>query len=136
VFAPFASLQPLDVDDAAQAVGNVLANHRAYAGQTFELGGPEVLSVLELNRRIAKATGRSPWLIELPDGLGKAIAALPLTPISADQYALLRQGNVADPAMPGIGALGVDPRPLALFLDRWLVTYRKHGRFGTRARPA
>jgi hypothetical protein len=27
-------------------------------------------------------------------------------------------------------ALGVNPRPLGLFLDRWLVRYRKHGRFG------
>jgi len=136
VFAPTALLQPLDVDDAAQAVGNVLANPDAFAGQTFELGGAEVLSVLELNRRIARATGRSPLFVELSDGLGQLIAALPLTPISRDQYALLRQGNVASAELPGIGALGVQPRPLSLFLDRWLVTYRKHGRFGAQTRTA
>jgi NADH dehydrogenase len=136
VFAPTAQLQPLDVDDAALAVGNVLANTAAYAGRTFELGGAEVLSVIELNRRIARATGRSPVFIALGDGLGKLIAAMPLTPISRDQYALLRKGNVASAQMPGIGDLGVQPRPLSLFLDRWLVTYRKNGRFGTKSRTA
>jgi len=134
VFAPAAKVQPLDVDDAAQAIGNVLAAPAAHAGKTYELAGPEVLSVLDLNRRIARATQRSPLFVELPDGLAGLIAALPLTPISRDQYALLRQGNVASGALPGIRELGVQPRPLDLFLDRWLVTYRKHGRFGARSR--
>lgn len=133
VFAPSARLQPLDVDDASQAVGNVLANAGAFAGQTYELGGAEVLTVLELNQRIARATGRAPLILPLSDGLAGLIAALPLTPISRDQFALLRQGNVASSTLPGIAALGVQPRPLSLFLDRWLVTYRKHGRFGARA---
>jgi NADH dehydrogenase len=132
VFAPAARLQPLDVDDAAQAIGNVLAAPAVHAGKTYELAGPEVLSVLELNRRIARATRRSPLFVELSDGMGSLIAALPFTPISRDQYALLRQGNVASGALPGIRDLGVPPRPLDLFLDRWLVTWRKHGRFGTR----
>jgi NADH dehydrogenase len=130
VFAPEALLQPLDVDDAAQAVGNVLANPAPHAGRTYELGGPEALSVIELNRRIARATRRSPIIVALPDALASLIAALPLTPISRDQLALLRQGNVVSGSLPGIDALGVTPRPLGLFLDRWLVPFRKHGRFG------
>jgi NADH dehydrogenase len=44
----------------------------------------------------------------------------------------LRQGNVASDSLPGIRALGVNPRPLDLFLNRWLVTFRKHGRFGAK----
>ncbi len=132
VFAPEARLQPLDIDDAAQAVANVLAAPAAFAGKTYELGGPEVVSVIELNRRIARATGRAPWLVPLPDGLAAFIAALPLTPISRDQYALLRQGNVASGDYPGIRDLGVTPRPLDALLDHGLVTYRKNGRFGVR----
>lgn len=133
VFAPQARLQPLDVDDAARAIANVLANPAPHAGKTFEIAGPEAIAMLELNRRIARATGRAPILVELPDAIGALIAALPLTPISRDQYALLKAGNVASGALPGIRDLGVAPRPLDLFLDRWLVTYRKHGRFGARA---
>jgi uncharacterized protein YbjT (DUF2867 family) len=136
VFAPNAPLQPLDVDDAAEAVGNVLAQPGAFAGRTFELAGPETLSVLELNRRIAEATARKPAFFELSDGLGGLLASLPFTPISRDQYALLKQGNVASGAVPGIRDLGVHPRPLGLFLDRWLVTYRKAGRFGARVKAA
>jgi hypothetical protein len=37
---------------------------------------------------------------------------------------------VASGAMPGCAALGVQPRPLGLFLERWMTRYRKHGRFG------
>ncbi|WP_353226634.1 complex I NDUFA9 subunit family protein [Novosphingobium sp.] len=136
VFAPDARLQPLDIDDAAQAIGNVLAAPAVHAGKTYEIAGPEVLTMLELNRRIARATERSPLLIGLPDGVGALIAAMPLTPISRDQYALLRQGNVASGAFAGITELGVRARPLDLFLERWLVTYRKHGRFGARTRKA
>jgi len=132
VFAPGAKLQPLDVDDAARAIGNVLAANGVYAGQTFEIAGPEVMTMLALNQRIARATQRSPLLIGLPDGVSKLIAALPLTPISSDQLALLLKGNVASGALPGLRELGVQPRPLDLLLERWLVTYRKHGRFGTR----
>ncbi len=134
VFAPDARLQPLDIDDAARAVGNVLAAPAAHAGRIYELAGPEVLTMMELNRRIARATRRSPLLVGLSDGLGALIAAMPLTPISRDQYALLRQGNVASGTLPGLAELGVQARPLDLFLDRWLVTYRRHGRFGTRTR--
>ena len=38
--------------------------------------------------------------------------------------------------LPGIAALGVTARPLGLFLDRWMVRYRKHGRFGGKASAA
>jgi NADH dehydrogenase len=57
---------------------------------------------------------------------------LPGAPLSADQWALLRGGNVLN-GENGLKALGVTPRPLSLFLDRWMVRYRKHGRFGDRA---
>ncbi|MFN5903539.1 MAG: complex I NDUFA9 subunit family protein, partial [Novosphingobium sp.] len=36
----------------------------------------------------------------------------------------------------GIAALGITPRPIGLFLDRWMVRYRKHGRFGDKAKAA
>lgn len=136
VFAPEAKLQPLFVGDATEAVAAALAAPAKHGGKTYEIAGPEVLTMIELNRRIAAAQGRSRWLIELPDFAGRAIAALgflPGAPITADQYALLKAGNVAGGTLPGLKALGVSPRPLGLFLDRWLVHYRKQGRFGIKA---
>ncbi|MEW9855068.1 complex I NDUFA9 subunit family protein [Novosphingobium sp. M1R2S20] len=129
VFVPQAKLQPLFVDDAAEAVANALTLPEA-KGRTYEIAGPEVITMLEINQRIASAQRRRRSFIELPDGVSRAIASLPGTPISRDQLALLERGNVADTSMPGISELGVSPRPLSLFLDRWMVRFRKHGRFG------
>ncbi len=139
VFAPHAKLQPLSVDDAAEAIGNALAYPLAHADKTYELAGPEAIDMADLHHRIARAQGRSPLLIELPDAASSAFATLtgwlPGAPLSRDQWALLQPGNVATGAVPGIEALGVTPRPLGLFLDRWMVRYRKHGRFGSEIRP-
>jgi uncharacterized protein YbjT (DUF2867 family) len=67
VFAPHAKLQPLFVDDAAEAIGNALADPLAHGGKTYELAGPEAIDMADLHHRIARAQGRPPLLIELPD---------------------------------------------------------------------
>lgn len=131
VFAPEARLQPVFVDDAAIAVAHALGNPGEFGGKTFELVGPEAMTMLSLNERIATALGRKRLFVPLPDVIASAIATLPLTPISRDQLALLKAGNVST-GLPGLSALGVEARPLDLFLDRWMVRFRKHGRFGDR----
>jgi len=135
VFGPDAKLQPVFVDDAAAAIASAVADPGQFGGKTFEIAGPEVITMLELNQRIAAAQGRSRALIELPDFVSGAFASLtgwlPGAPLSADQWALLKAGNVASGNLPGLAEFGVVPRPLGLFLDRWMVRYRKHGRFGT-----
>ena len=89
----------------------------------------------ELNHRIAAAQGRERLFIELPDAVSGLIATLtgwlPGAPITSSQWKLLQAGNIASGA-PGLKALGVAARPLSLFLDRWMVHYRKHGRFGAK----
>lgn len=134
VFGPQAKLQPLFVDDAAEAVAAALADPIAHGGKTYEIAGPEVLTMLDLNERIAKAQGRTRLFAELPDAVSGIIASLPLAPISRDQWALLKAGNVASGQVPGLKALGVAARPLGLFLDRWMTRYRKFGRFGDKSR--
>jgi NADH dehydrogenase len=107
------------------------------AGQTFELAGPEVLTMLELNRRVATASARKPLLLEMPDALSAMFATLtgwlPGAQLSRAQWKLLKAGNVASGALPGLAELGVQPRPLVLFLDRWMQRFREHGRFGAKA---
>lgn len=139
VFAPQAKLQPVFVDDVAEAIANALSDASAQ-GKTFELAGPEVVTMLELNERIAKAQGRSRAFAELPDAVSGLIASatgwLPGAPITSDQFKLLQAGSVAGGTLPGIADLGVTPRPLGLFLDRWMVRFRKHGRFGAKTASA
>jgi NADH dehydrogenase len=42
---------------------------------------------------------------------------------------MLQHDNVAAPGSAGFDAFGIDPAPLAAVAPRWLVRYRKHGRF-------
>ena len=134
VFGSTAKLQPLLVDDLALAICAALEHPAAHGGKTFELGGPDVVTMGELNRRVAQAAGRAPLFAELPDAVSAAFATLtgwlPFAPLSRQQWKLLKAGNVTSGQLPGCQALGITPRPMGLFLDRWLVRFRKHGRFG------
>jgi NADH dehydrogenase len=137
VFGPEAKLQPVFVDDAAEAVAAALADPARHGGKIYELCGPEIMTMLELNRRIAAAQGRERLFVELPDFVSAAFATLtgwaPGAPITRDQWLLLKAGNVASAKLPGLGALGVTAHPLGLYLERWMVRFRKHGRFGEKS---
>lgn len=130
VFGPKARLQPVFADDVAEAIAVVVCDPAQHGGKTYELGGPEILTMMELHQRIADTQGRDPNLIAMPDFASAMFASLPLTPMSRDQWALLKAGNVASGDFPGFAKLGIEPRPLGLFLDRWMVRFRNHGRFG------
>ena len=104
---------------------------KTHAGQTYELGGPNVLTMAELNKWICDTTGRKRPLAELPDPIGKAIARvtgwLPMAPLTWDQWLMMQTDNVA--SGPGFDAFGLHPAPLAAVAPAWLVPFRRHGRF-------
>ena len=132
VFGADAKFQPLFVDDAAQAVAAALADPASHGGKIYEIAGPEVLTMGRINRMIAEAEGRKRLFVELPNALSALFAALPGTPMNRDQWALLKAGSTLSGKLPGLKKLGISPRPIELFLDRWMVRYRKHGRFAKR----
>lgn len=129
VFGADSPLQPAWVDDVAEAVAVALENPGKHGGKTFELGGPDVITMEELHQRIAKAQGRDRSFIPVPDALGKIFASVPFTPINSDQFLLLKRGSTVSGDTPTFKQLGISPRPLGLFLDRWMTRYKKHGRF-------
>ena len=59
VFGPDKPFQPLFVDDAARRRPRRWLSRRCHGGKTYEIGGPEVVTMLELHQRIAAAQGRS-----------------------------------------------------------------------------
>lgn len=130
VFGPDAKLQLVYVDDVAEAVAVALEDPASHGGHTFELGGPETLSMMQINERIAAAQGRERRFIAMPDGLSGLFASLPLTPMSRDQWHLLKAGSVVSEDARGMADLGIEARPLGLFLDKWMTRYRQFGRFG------
>jgi NADH dehydrogenase len=130
VFGPEAKLQLVYADDVAEAVAVALEHPELHGGHTYELGGPEQLSMMEIHERIAEAQGRKRTFIAVPDGLSATFAAIPGTPMSRDQWTLLKPGSTVAPGARGFAELGIEPKPLGLFLDKWMLRYRKHGRFG------
>lgn len=132
VFGPQAKVQPAYVADVAEAAARAVCDPVKLGGKIFELAGPEVLTMLDLHQRIAAGQRRKPILLPMPDGIAALFAALPGTPMNADQWGLLKAGNVASPGASGFKALGIDPKPLGLFLEDWMTPYRKNGRFAER----
>ena len=129
--------QPAWVVDVARAVAQAALDPAAHAGQTYELAGPQVLSMAQLLGWIAQATGHAPTLIDLPDaiaaGLARLAGWLPGAPITWNQWLMLQHDNVARAGAAGFDAFGIAPTPLAAVAPQWLVKYRKHGRFSLSA---
>ena len=124
--------QPVYVADVAQAIANAAEQPGVHGGQTYELGGPQVLSMKDINQWIARATGRDKALVDVPHAAAKLLAMLPGGPITSDQLAMLGRDNVVAPGAKGLDALGVVATPMAGVADKWMVRYRKHGRFAGR----
>jgi uncharacterized protein YbjT (DUF2867 family) len=125
--------QPVFVADVARAIAEAALSPLKHGGRTYELGGPEVLSMGDLVRRVAAMIGRQPSFVELPDSLGGLIASfgfLPGAPITKDQWQMLRRDNVVTPGAESFGAFAIEPRPIGAVAPGWLVRYRRAGRFG------
>lgn len=126
-----AKFQPVYAADVAAAV--VAALGQQAAGQTFELGGPDVLTMSEIQHRLATYIQRTPVFLEMPDALmalaTRATGWLPGAPITWDQWLMLQADNVVDAKAKGLSALGISPAPMDAVAESWLILYRKHGRF-------
>ena len=121
--------QPVFVGDVARAV---VAALQGPGGQTLELGGPQIFSMLQLNEWIAKATGHKKLFLPVPDAAAKLLTFIPGGPISSDQLKMLAHDNVVS-GENGLEALGIVATPLDAVAHDWLTLYRKHGRFGDAA---
>jgi len=127
--------QPVWVVDVARAVAKV-ALTPAGEGKTFELGGPQTFSMLDLHKWIADAIAHHPTFVEVPDVAAAAMARfgfLPLAPLTWDQWLMLQYDNVVGKGVKTFADLGIEPAPLAAVAPKWLVRYRTHGRFSLNA---
>jgi uncharacterized protein YbjT (DUF2867 family) len=138
MIAPETRFQPVYVKDVAAALLAVI--ERQFSGQpggTFELGGPEILSMRQIMVLIAGQIGcADKRFVTTPDIGARMLASLgflPGAPLTKDQYLMLQRDNVASPGTPGLAELGVSPTSLEAVAAGWLARYKSGGRFGDRA---
>jgi uncharacterized protein YbjT (DUF2867 family) len=130
-------MQPVYVGDVANAVAQA-ADGLTKAGATYELGGPEVLTMREIMEVILAITERDRMLVSLPFGLAKlqalflqfAPGALKLTP---DQVELLKSDNVVSDAAKAasltLEGLGITPDSMEAIAPQYLWRFRAAGQF-------
>jgi uncharacterized protein YbjT (DUF2867 family) len=130
-------MQPVYVGDVATAVADAV-DGKTKAGATYELGGPEVLTMREIMEIILATTERQRMLVSLPFGLAKfkamflqfAPGALKLTP---DQVTMLRSDNVVSDAAKAAGltleGLGIVADSLEAVAPQYLWRFRAAGQF-------
>jgi len=130
-------LQPVYAGDVATAIADAV-DGKTQAGATYELGGPEVMTLREIIEDILKITQRDRVLVPLPFGLAKLKALfLQFAPgdfkLTPDQVELLRTDNVVSGAAKAAGltleGLGITPDSLEAMTPSYLWRYRKTGQF-------
>jgi NADH dehydrogenase len=146
-FAPFQPLlggrsryQPVYAGDLAEAIANAL-DLREARGKVFEVGGPRVYSMKQLQRFILDTIMRKRPLIGLPLFLVGPIATLiatlcrlsplPITPpLTGDQVTLLGKDNIVSEGALTIADLGVTTlESIEAIVPTYLWRFRPHGQF-------
>jgi uncharacterized protein YbjT (DUF2867 family) len=108
-------LQPVHVDDVAQAVCAVLHNP-ATPGTTYEIGGPGAYTLREIVEMILARMRRRRILLPIPfalaDRLAHLLELLPYAPLTVAQVDLLKADNIAAFGSSGFSDLGIIPKKL------------------------
>jgi len=131
--------QPVYVVDVAEAIANAIEGG-ATPGATYELGGPEVLSLRQILELVLAETGRSRLLLPLPFGLArlqaKLLQLLPKPILTEDQVELLKANSIVTDEAVAAGltltALGVTPHTVQSIVPAYLWRYRDRGQFDRR----
>jgi len=118
---PRTRFAPVYVHDVALAFMRALYD-RSTIGRTFELCGPDVLTLGQIVRATAAVAHLRCWIIPLPDVLarlqGVALGWLPGAPFSLDNFRSLTLDSVC--RENGCAALQIEPRHMAAVLPTYL----------------
>jgi len=138
VMAPNARFQPVYVADLGRAIAAAALEPGKHEGQVYELGGPQIFTMAELNAAISRLTGREGKAVAMiPDSVGGFMAKmtgwLPGAPITMDQWRMLQVPNVVSEGARGFEAFGIRPQPFEAVASTWLTPYRQGGRFSVKS---
>ena len=135
VIAPDRRFQPLFARDLGRAIAAAALDPKTHGGKIYELAGPDVMSMREINQRVAEMAGQRPEIVDVPDFAANGLSMLgflPGAPLTRDQWIMLQKDNVASGSLPGFKAFGIVPMSLDAAAPEWLGRFRKGGRFAPR----
>ena len=125
--------QPVYVADVADAIVAALYDD-GVGGQTYELGGPEVATYVELMKLLLHEVRRKRLLVPVPFFIGDIQATfaelLPNPPVTRDSMKSLREDNVVSDEARTLADLGVQATAMQAILPTYLHRYRRGGRIG------
>ncbi|TKX54383.1 complex I NDUFA9 subunit family protein [Halorubrum sp. SP3] len=105
--------QPIHVEDLVPMIAAAVTDDE-HAGETYEIGGPEVLTLRQVTDLVYEAEEKGVTIVPLPMPLAKiglsVLGAVPGFPMGPDQYRSLKFDNTT--ADNDVGAFGVDPAEL------------------------
>jgi len=129
--------QPVYVKDVAKAIALAALDPGKHGGKTYEIGGPQVMTMEDIYSISARAGGHEPDLLELPNFASAFLSwfgFLPGAPLTRDQWKMLQRDNVPAKKSSGLEAFGIEPTALGAVAPEWLGRFRTGGRWA--ARPA
>jgi NADH dehydrogenase len=105
--------QPIHVEDLVPMLVDA-AESDDHVGETYEIGGPEVLTLRQVTDLVYEAEKRGITIVPLPMPLARiglsVLGAVPGFPMGSDQYRSLQFDNTT--ADNDVAAFGVDPADL------------------------
>ena len=118
-------LQPVFVEDVAEAVANILTDPGT-VGRTYELAGPGVYTLRELVRMTLHLMSKRRILIPVPFAVAEIQARLfellPHPPLTTGQVDLLKADNVASGTLPGLQELKIQPKAVEEVVPTYIGT--------------
>jgi uncharacterized protein YbjT (DUF2867 family) len=131
--SPQARFQPIAVEAVAAAFTKSLGEPKAIS-QTYDLCGPEALTLSEIVDQILGVLHRRRLKLQVPFGLARCQAVLlelvfrrllrKASPLNRDQLIMLREDNVGNPR-PANELFGLTPTPLREGISRYLGVKRE-----------
>jgi NADH dehydrogenase len=135
VIAAQRNFQPVYVRDLGKAIAMAALQPQEFGVKTYEIGGPQVMSMVELHQAILEITQQKPEIVHVPDVFASLMSRfgwLPGAPFTRDQWMMLQRDNVPSGELPGLEAFGIAPTPLAAVAYEWLGRFNRGGKFAGR----